>query len=229
MPIEKQTFIEAVISGDEKIILQGIEEKIDLSILSEPQTDGRQPPIQFLSYVNNYNLLHLLWQHGVVATSVEIEHLYEQFAHGILPAALYQQDRNALIKQLKQVKLDLTNTFSASKLVLKTININQNENKTEIVLTFKPFKYNKQIFTCCLEFITDRLIKIVRHTEFFFEKEELVSSFYFDNVHNPIDLRHIKFGKTVHEKTTIELELFFDFEYEGTPFKNETIMLQCKI
>ncbi|MFM2268654.1 MAG: hypothetical protein RL757_2095 [Bacteroidota bacterium] len=229
MPIEKQAFIEAVVSGDEKVILQGIEEKIDLSVLSETQTDGRRPPIEFVYYVNNYNLLYLLWQQGVVATSIEIEHLYEQFAHGILPAALYQQDENVLIKQLKQVKLDLTNAFSASKLILKTLSINRNEDKTEIVLLFKPFKYNQQIFTCCLEFTTERLIKIASHTELLFEKDELVSSIYFDEVHNPIDLRRIKFGKTVHEKTTIELELFFDFEYEGTPFPSETVVLSSKI
>jgi hypothetical protein len=103
------------------------------------------------------------------------------------------------------------------------------ENGSEIIVTFKPFKYENEVFERTIEFLTDDIVVIAPNSEWIFNTEEMDSSFYFDNVHNPVDLKKIKFGDKVGKKMDVELELFFDFEFEGTPLKNETIILKSRI
>jgi hypothetical protein len=227
--INKEQFIDAIIFGNKEVLIQAIEEGIDMSIASEEQKDGRRPPIEFASFVDNYGILYILWQHNALATTGYIENIFEKFKNGILPETLYEQEALEKTKRLNKVKLDLTNNFSASKLQVKKVKLTVDENGSEIIVTFKPFKYDNEVFERTIEFLTDDILLITPNSEWVFNTEEMDSSFYFDGVHNPVDLKKIKFGDKIDKKLDIELELFFDFEFERTPFKNESITLKSRI
>jgi hypothetical protein len=227
--ISKEQFIDAIISGNKEALIQGIEEGMDMSIASDEQADGRRPPIEFASFVDNYDILYVLWQHKALATTGYIEAIFEKFKNGLLPEALYAHDKLEKEKRLNKVKLDLTTNFSAAKLQLKKVKLAVDENGSEIIVTFKPFKYENEVFERTIEFLTNDIVVIAPNSEWVFNTEEMDSSFYFDSVHNPVDLKRIKFGDKVGKKMDVELELFFDFEFEGTPLKNETIILKSRI
>jgi hypothetical protein len=229
--IEKEEFINAIITGNTDIILQGIEEGIDLSIVSEEQEDGCLAPIESASYADNYGVLYIFWKYDVLATTEYIEAIFKKFKNGILPDELYANDKLEQMKRLNKVKLDLSSNFSASKLILKKIKFIVDENGSEIIVTFKPFRLIDEIFERTIEFTTNNILTITPNSELTFSKEgeDMNGSFYFDNVHNPVDLKRIKFGNQVGKKIEVELELFFDFEYERTPLKNESIILHSKI
>jgi hypothetical protein len=227
--IGKEQFIDAIIFSNKEIIIQGIEEGIDLSIVSEEQADGRRPPIEFASWGNNYDVLYILWKHKALATTPYIEAIFGKFKKGSLPDALYAHDKLEQSERLNKVKLDLSTDFSASKLELEKIQLSIDENGSEIIVTFKPFRYNDQVFERNFEFVTDDILVIMPHTELVFNDEYMSDSFYFDDVHNPVDLKRIKFGDRIGDKIEVELELLFDFEYERTPLKNESIILKSRI
>jgi hypothetical protein len=223
--VTKKAFIKAILDDKKDVVIQGIKDGIDIAIVSEQQKDGRRPPIEFASFVNNYGLLHLLWQHKAVATTTFVTAIFEQFGLGVLPQELYEKDRTEKLDRLSKVELDLTDNFAAANLILQKIDLNFDEGGSEIIVSFEPFKFNNEVFERNLEFYTDVTLDILPNCEYYFTADETSSSIYFDNVHNPVDMRRLKFGEKMGKKIALEIELFFDFEFENTPLKNETVIL----
>jgi hypothetical protein len=54
-------------------------------------------------------------------------------------------------------------------------------------------------------------------------------SVYLVERHNPVDVSEIKFISFEKNKLNVEISMFFDFEFEGTGLKNETITKKIKI
>jgi hypothetical protein len=54
-------------------------------------------------------------------------------------------------------------------------------------------------------------------------------SVYLAERHNPVDVSEIKFISIEKNKLTAEISMFFDFEFEGTGLKNETLVKKIKI
>jgi hypothetical protein len=226
--IKKEAFLEAIIDGNKSIIIQALEEGINISFASEEQEDGRRPAIEFASFCDNYEILFILWLNKAVATTPYIESIFDKFKEGILPKDLVSDKKREKEKRNSKVKLDLTQDFSISKLqVLKGNILKEVDDSCELNIIFKPFKYEGKIFENELEFKMYNMIQIESNTEYLFTgNNEVCSSFYFDEVHNPVDLIKLKFGSIQRKKIEAEIDLFFDFEFEGTPFKNDSINLK---
>ena len=69
---KEDEFIEAIISGSPEEVKKAIEAGVDIKIASREQADGRRPPVEFPSFTNQYDILFVLWQHGVKATTEQI-------------------------------------------------------------------------------------------------------------------------------------------------------------
>jgi hypothetical protein len=227
--ISKSQFLQAVIEGDNSLIGQALAEGMPIAIVSEMQEDGRRPAIEFPSFTDNYGTLHLLWQHKAVATTPYIKLIFEKFDKGQSPQELYDIDKMAKENEQKKVKLDLTNKFAASKIKVERVHFAADDNGTELNVHFKPFLYDNSIHKVILEFVTDDILELKPNSILHFEGDYLSSSMYIDNVHNPVDLRTFKTGNIVGKKMAVELELFFDFQFERTPFPNETVTIKHNI
>jgi len=99
----------------------------------------------------------------------------------------------------------------------------------EIVLTLKlkPFILEGRVVEETLEFIVmnnQAIAQGIYGAGYHFTEDELLegASIYVQSVHNPVDLKRLKVIKTP-TKIQFEIDLYLDFEYERTPYRNQTI------
>lgn len=225
----ESTFIEAIESGSAEDVKKALEAGADIAIASKEQANGRRPPIEFPSFVNSYDVLFVLWQHGAKATTEHIENIFKKFEKGSTPEVLFEMDRLEKERKLSKVKLDLSNDFSASKLEVKKFDFDLNDANWSLKMVLKPFKFEGRIINQTIDFTSNQALLIQPNSTIVFENQDFNASFYFDDVHNPVDLKSIKFGELKDNKIAFEIDLFFDFEFEGGFLKNQNATFKGKL
>ena len=103
----------------------------------------------------------------------------------------------------------------------------------ELIIEFEPIKIDGHEINPKFQFIgfsNPALEKSVFLSGYNFTDEDYLepSSIYFQSVHNPVDLKALRIEKK-DGKEIIFIDLFFDFEYEQTEYKNEKLNLTYEI
>ena len=225
----ESTFIEAIESGSAEDVKKALEAGADIKIASLEQANGRIPPIEFPSFVNRYDVLFVLWQHGAAATTEHIENIFQKFENGNPPEVLFEMDRLEKERKLNEVKLDLSDDFAASKLEVKKFEFDLNDVSWTLKMVLKPFIFAGRVSNQTIDFESDKALLIQPNSTIVFENQDFNASFYFDDAHNPVDLKSIKFGELKNNKIAFELDLFFDFEFEGGSLKNQNAQFKGKL
>jgi len=186
----------------------------------------------------NYDALFTLWKAKAIPTTEYVEEIFNEFKNGKTPQEFYQEDEEKEINKKKGVK-DFSKNFSAKKLKIASINIEVTEEiegvqDSEVILniSLKPFIYKDWVTETELQFVgfcNPEMKKQIYSDGYTFKEDEIEpSSIYVQNVHNPIDLKTLKISEGKNHNF-IEATLFFDFEYERTDYKNETLHIKYKI
>jgi len=100
----------------------------------------------------------------------------------------------------------------------------------ELLIEFEPFKIDNHELAIKLQFLgfsSPEIERSVFSNGYNFNEDNQIepSSIYFQSVHNPIDLKFLKIEKK-QKLEIITIELFFDFEYEKTDYKNHSLKIQ---
>ena len=107
---------------------------------------------------------------------------------------------------------------------------NDPDAELELIVDFNAIYVEGQTVNCKLEFIglssSEIEEKVFSDGYRFDEGDEIEpSSIYIASVHNPVDLKFLKIERMKNEEV-VTVELYFDFEYEGTDYKNGLFELQ---
>ncbi len=184
----------------------------------------------------NYDALFLLWKAGAKPETEYIEDFFNEFKHGKTPDVLYRKDAEVEIGKLQNIN-DYTENFSAKLLKISTTNFEitgeEEASEIEFSIFLESFVFNNDIVKPQLQFIIfcskEMKERIYSDTGYTFPSDEISSSsIYIQNVHNPVDLKKLTIIP-VNKYFQLEAELYFDFEYEGTSYPNETITLKTII
>lgn len=102
----------------------------------------------------------------------------------------------------------------------------------ELIIEFESIEIEGQKLNFKLEFLgfsNPEIEKSVFSNGYNFSGDDEIElgSIYLQSVHNPIDLKLLKIEKR-HHIEIITIELFFDFEYENTDYKNHLLKIQLK-
>lgn len=128
--------------------------------------------------------------------------------------------------------------FPSDKLILKNVNYEIPTNfkddldpEFEVILEFEKIKIDGNETEIKLEFYgfcTQKMIDAIYSSGYNFNNDMEIesSSVYIQSVHNPVDLKFLKIDK---EFDKIEFDLYFDFEYERTDYKNQKVKLEYKL
>jgi len=185
----------------------------------------------------NFDVLHALWKANATPTSLYVQEIFDAFKSGKTVAEYYEEEEQK--RQLKQAK-DITKDFSAQKLKVDSANFEITEDiediqDSEIILNIKlkPFMFDGHFTETELEFAgfcNSKIQASVFSKEGYIFKEDEIepSSIYIQSAHNPIDLRKLTI-KQGRKYLNMKAELLFDFEYERTDFRNETVVWEFKI
>lgn len=184
---------------------------------------------------NNYDALFLFWGAGAKPETEYIENIFAEFKQGKKPVDLYRTEDEAKTVKHKHL-IDYTKNFSAKILKIQKVYFEiteEDEPEIELSISLQPFIYNNDVIETHLQFtgFSSRKIKqkIYSETGYTFEPNEIESSsIYIQNTHNPVDLNKLKVTP-IESGFKIEAELFFDFEYEGTNYMNETVNIETII
>lgn len=186
----------------------------------------------------NYEALFCFWKANAKPQTEYIEDIFNLFKSGLLPTDLYQKEIEKENAKLKNVK-DISKSFSTKKLKVENATFCitdeiENEQDSELILTIRlePFIFQEHYIETELEFIClcDNKMskKIFDENGYDFSDEDSVSSsIYIQHLHNPVDIKKIKI-KNSSKHYEIETQLYFDFEYEGTDYKNELVTWKFK-
>ena len=125
---------------------------------------------------------------------------------------------------------DLTNNFRINKLKLLKGKLIFEENSYSLEIPVEPFLLNDELIE------TKILIDDLTFPRPLVKMEEKVlnyplnpdegyidASIYLNHVHNPIDIPKIEVLKVDNNHVELKVNFIFDFEYEGSGFKNETL------
>ncbi len=193
-----------------------IDNGIDVNI-----TDGvRQPLAEFASFSDDFKMLEILWKAGAKATTPYLEEIFNDFENGTIREAI---DEN------KVENIEIAHTIEPEKFRISNIPISQitlNNELQYLSIKFENFRVGEQIVNEVIKFDlseleTEEIKKGIR-----FKKDELTSSIYLFDVHNPIDIEYMKLKKKFLRENIIELKLLFDFEHESTGYDNEIIEIK---
>ncbi|WMX13079.1 hypothetical protein [Aureispira sp. CCB-E] len=182
------------------------------------------------SYADDYSLMYFLWKNGAKAETPYIEKIFEKFKVGELQ---YKNKESFFIREDNIKDLSKKNIVASLDIIKVFYSITkkieeEQDREIEIEIQFEPFLYQGQKTIWEVNFVGVVNLKIEKKIfssqgYFFKEGDVESSSVYIKSVHSPVDLRWIKIDK---ERSTIELEILFDFEYEKTGLKNQPLKLK---
>ena len=196
-------------------VKQILANKIDIETVSKVGKDGRRPAIEFASFGDNFHMLYILWQARAKPTTPYLEEIFNEFENGKTPEIIIEERTD------KNVYTTIKGKFSVEKLIIEKIEID-NKNGFEIYIKISNFIYKGDKSIQTIELQLEKDVKISDDAEFCFEINEFTGSFYILNSHNPIDVKKLKINSL---EKTIFLELYFDFEYERTGLKNQSLII----
>lgn len=178
--------------------------------------------------IENYSALFTLWKAGAKAPTEYIEEIFSDFAKGISAQQMYDGDHEETEEILQTVELDLTHDFSVQKLEIQKAYVEVIQEELEFRIQIKPFLFHGEIIYPEMSFIGtvnhQQIQKLYAEGITFQEGEMEASSLNLNSAHNPVDLKKLKIDKS-GESETAHAELFFDFDYEGSEFPNQTLIL----
>jgi hypothetical protein len=132
---------------------------------------------------------------------------------------------------------DLTHDFSVKKLLFLDATISKVDNEMyHIIIPISKFIFENQIIDTSIHLTQ---VKLSNDLSNYIDKIIIFpinpnqgyidGSVYLAERHNPVDVSEIKFISIEKNKLTAEISMSFDFEFEGTGLKNETIIKKIKI
>jgi hypothetical protein len=132
---------------------------------------------------------------------------------------------------------DLTQEFTVEKLQFLEATISKVENEMyHIIIPISKFIFENQIIDTSIHLTSVALLNDLSNCidkTFNFPINPnpgyIDGSVYLAERHNPVDVSEMKFINIEKNKLTVEISMFFDFEFEGTGLKNETIIKTIKI
>ena len=132
---------------------------------------------------------------------------------------------------------DLTTNFSVQKLQFIEATISKVEDKMyHIIIPISKFIFENNIMDTAINLtqvaLPNDLSNCVGKTVNFPinpNQGYIDGSIYLAERHNPVDISEIKFISIEKNNLNVEISMAFDFEYEGTGLKNETITKKIKI
>jgi hypothetical protein len=128
--------------------------------------------------------------------------------------------------------INLTETFSVTKLVILKGTITTKENNSyTIILPIAKFLLDEEVVDTTIWFdnilLSEPLQTYIGKTVLFpINPTEgyIDGSTYLRDAHNPVDISAIRFIKIENEILTAEITMDFVFEFEGIGFKNEKMI-----
>jgi len=184
----------------------------------------------------NYRALHSLWKAGAKATTPYLEEIFAEFKQGKSVEDFYREVEE---EKKRNKAREISKNFSAKKLKLQSGHLaftaeieGEQDAELELILNLEPFMYDGYFTQTQFEFIgfwSDEMrIQMYTKEGYTFDSEEVeASSIYLQHAHNPVDLKRLTI-KSGRKFDTIEVELYFDFEYEATDYKNESLVWKFK-
>ncbi len=132
---------------------------------------------------------------------------------------------------------DLTDNFSVKKLqFLEAIISNVEDKMYHIIIPISKFIFENQIIDTSIHLTQVALLNdlsncIDKTFNFPINPNQgyIDGSVYLAERHNPVDVSEIKLINIEKNKLTAEISMFFDFEFEGTGLKNESIVKKIKL
>lgn len=216
-----------------------IQELIDKGLDVNMENNFGQTIAERASWGDNYSALYSLWKANAIPKTEYIKEIFSKFEKGITANELYEEKQLKVISKKKEVP-DLTKSFSVEKLKLESSYFeitNQiadvQDSEIELRLNLQPFIFDGYLTNTELQFLglcTPKLkAKIFSKEGYDFENDEIEeSSIYIQNVHNPVNLKKLKVSEE-EDFYMIEVTLIFNFEYEGTEFRNEERTWKLKV
>jgi hypothetical protein len=133
--------------------------------------------------------------------------------------------------------IDLTEKFSVKKLQFLEATISKVEDKMyHIIIPISKFIFENNITETAINLsqvaLPNDFSKCIGKTVVFPinpNQGYTDGSIYLAERHNPVDVSEIKFINFEKNILNVEMSMFFDFEFEGTGLKNETIIKKIKI
>jgi hypothetical protein len=133
--------------------------------------------------------------------------------------------------------IDLTTNFSVQKLQFLEATISKVDDKMyHIIIPISKFIFENNILETSIHLtqvaLPNDLLNCIGKTVIFpINPNEgyIDGSIYLAERHNPVDVSEMKFINFEKNKLIAEISMFFDFEFEGTGLKNETITKKIKI
>jgi hypothetical protein len=132
---------------------------------------------------------------------------------------------------------DLTSNFSVRKLQFLETTISKVDYEMyHIIIPISKFIFENQIIDTSIHLtqvkLPNDLSKCIGKTIVFPinpNQGYIEGSIYLSERHNPVNVSEINFISFEKNKLNVEISMFFDFEFEGTGLKNETITKKIKI
>lgn len=133
--------------------------------------------------------------------------------------------------------IDLTENFSVHKIQFLEATISKVDDKMyHIIIPISKFIFENQIIDTSIYLsqvaLPNDLSNCVGKTIVFSINPidgYIDGSVYLAERHNPVDVSEIRFISFEKNIWNVEMKMFFDFEFEGTGLKNETITKKVKI
>jgi hypothetical protein len=132
---------------------------------------------------------------------------------------------------------DLTENFSVKKLQFLEATISKvNDKMYQIIIPISKFIFENNITETSINLtqvaLPNDLSKCIGKTVVFSKNPNqgyIDGSVYLAERHNPVDVYEIKFINFEKNKLNVEMNMFFDFEFEGTGLKNENLIQKITI
>jgi hypothetical protein len=187
--------------------------------------------IVLASHLEDIRMVEIFWKYGANPSTQYLQEIEEAFKNGKTYLDFEKPKEDAT------KYLDLSENFSVRKLEFINGNILTLENGLQnIHIPIAKFVLDDEIVDTSVRL--DRISlattlnnMIGENIEFPINPSEgyIDGSIYLRETHNPVDVTSIKFIKLEDSLITVDLTMNFNFEFEGTGLKNETIIKQLDL
>jgi hypothetical protein len=187
--------------------------------------------IQLASHLEDIRMVEIFWKYGAEASTEYLQQIITAFKNGKTYID-FEKPKDDATKYL-----DLSGNFSVHKLEFIDGKILTLENRLEnIHIPISKFVLDKEIIDTAIRLerisLSATLNNMIGKTIAFpINPTEgyIDGSIYLKGAHNPVDATAIKFIKLEDSLITVELIMHFNFDFEGTKLRNETITKQLSL
>jgi hypothetical protein len=218
-----------------KLLLERDYEAVDIALKNgfdaNTKLNEYSNGIELASHLEDIRMVEIFWKNGAKASTEYLKEIVAAFEKGKTYLDFEKQKEDAT------KYLDLSKNFSVDKLQFINGSILTLENRLEnIHIPIAKFVLDGEIIDTAIRLDRISLAStlnnmIGKNISFPINPAEgyIDGSIYLKGAHNPVDVTEIKFLKLEDSLITIEITMHFNFEFEGSGLKNETIIKQFNL